>query len=53
MRSPILVAAFLLLGASFVLAAGNSHVLDLTKTKDFEAAIGKGKGALVEFFAPW
>lgn len=44
-----LLAALLLLAA----VAFASNVADLTKTKDFDAAIGKGKGALVEFFAPW
>jgi protein disulfide-isomerase A6 len=34
-------------------ASEKSSVLDLTSSADFDAAIGKGQGALVEFFAPW
>ena len=34
-------------------ASEKGSVLDLTKTKDFDAAIGKARPALVEFFAPW
>lgn len=30
-----------------------AEVVDLTKTEAFDAVVGKDKGALVEFFAPW
>ena len=36
-----------------VAASDKSSVLDLTKTKDFDATVGRSAGALVEFFAPW
>ena len=48
------VLAFVsLFGAVLAAASETSSVLDLTKTSDFDAAIGKSQGALVEFFAPW
>lgn len=30
-----------------------SAVLDLTNTKDYDAVVGKARGVLVEYFAPW
>lgn len=47
------VSAAALLSASCLVEAKKSNVLDLTTSKAFDAAIGKGQGALVEFFAPW
>lgn len=46
----LLLFAFI---ANALAGAAASSVLDLTKTADFEATVGKQKGALVEFFAPW
>lgn len=45
--------AFLLAIAALVAVAGATNVLDLTKTKDYDAAVGKGVSALVMYFAPW
>jgi protein disulfide-isomerase A6 len=42
-----------LAGLALAAASETGKVLDLTKSQDFDAVIGKGKGALVEFFAPW
>lgn len=50
---PQLVAVLSIAGLALAAASETGSVLDLTKTKDFDAAIGKNKGALVEFFAPW
>ena len=33
--------------------AASSNVKDLTKTKDFDATVGKAQGVLVEYYAPW
>ncbi|KDN44078.1 disulfide isomerase [Tilletiaria anomala UBC 951] len=53
MRSSSPLALLFFLVFATLGAAAGSNVRDLTKTKDFDATIGKGKGALVEFFAPW
>lgn len=47
------VPAAVLLSTSCLVDGKKSNVVDLTTTKAFDAAIGKGQGALVEFFAPW
>ncbi|KAF7327818.1 Protein disulfide-isomerase erp38 [Mycena kentingensis (nom. inval.)] len=39
--------------AALVSAVAASNVVDLSNQADFDAVIGKGKPALVEFFAPW
>lgn len=48
-----LCAALSLVSLALAKASETSAVLDLTKTSDFDKAIGKGTPALVEFFAPW
>jgi protein disulfide-isomerase A6 len=48
-----LSAALSLASLALAKASETSAVLDLTKTSDFDKAIGKGTPALVEFFAPW
>ncbi|WFD31119.1 protein disulfide-isomerase [Malassezia sp. CBS 17886] len=50
MRTTILLPLVAAFGAALVHA---SNVLDLTKTADYEAKVGKDVGALVEYFAPW
>ncbi|UZJ55165.1 hypothetical protein CBS101457_004485 [Exobasidium rhododendri] len=52
-HSSLVVVILSLVGLALAAAGETGKVLDLTKSKDFDAAIGKGKGALVEFFAPW
>ncbi|PWN93797.1 disulfide isomerase [Acaromyces ingoldii] len=49
----VTVSAAVLLSTSCLVDGKKSNVVDLTTTKAFDAAIGKGQGALVEFFAPW
>lgn len=54
MRLAFQALALVALAASSVLASADvSNVADLTKDKDFNTAVGKAQGALVEFFAPW
>lgn len=50
MRVSWLVSVLLVLGAVLVHA---SNVLDLTETKAFDEVVGKERGVLVEYFAPW
>lgn len=45
--------AITLVALAWGAASETSSVLDLTKSSDFDKAIGKGTPALVEFFAPW
>lgn len=49
----IVTTALALLGNTYAAASEESKVLDLTKTKDFDKAVGKGTPAFVDFYAPW